>query len=235
MKRILTILSQKWPEYLLEILVITIGILGAFALNNWNENRKENREAKNMANQIRSNLLQDKLSLEEGLRDIATRDSAYNLILKNEATKDSLTLRFAAIKTLESEDVDFDKSAFEQFKSSGRLGLLNDSLVIAVQRLYLDYERNEENRAFYLDVVENQIRPIFTEICYNMNPAEPVVFNEKGNIPVSTTDFVKYLNYPKIRKPIILQKFTSNQIKQEYQEHLESIESILAVIDNQTE
>ncbi len=61
MKKILETLKQRWAEYLIEIIVIMIGILGAFTLNNWNELKKVNEKEQ----KILTSLFQDfKLNLQ---------------------------------------------------------------------------------------------------------------------------------------------------------------------------
>ena len=59
MNSILIALKKKWAEYLLEILVIILGILGAFALDEWNENRKERKEEVKILEDIRDALQSD--------------------------------------------------------------------------------------------------------------------------------------------------------------------------------
>ncbi|WP_462251739.1 DUF6090 family protein [Ekhidna sp.] len=81
MRRILTTLSQKWPEHLLEILVITIGVLGAFALNNWNQSSKDREREQAILGQLKTEFTSNLNQLDEkmGIRDRMLR-SAFALL-----------------------------------------------------------------------------------------------------------------------------------------------------------
>ena len=59
MKKIIDLIKEKWGEYVIEILVITFGIFGAFILNNWNESRKQNERFKIFTEQLYSTIDKD--------------------------------------------------------------------------------------------------------------------------------------------------------------------------------
>ena len=68
MKKILETLRSKWVEYLLEIIVIVIGILGAYALNNWNEGRKDRVRQESYLKSLKGDFSKDTLEIRNILK-----------------------------------------------------------------------------------------------------------------------------------------------------------------------
>ena len=88
MKQFLKVLSQKWPEYLLEILVLIIGIYGAFALESWNDRRNQQAEERIFLTNVYENLRIDSVQFvyyEKQYQMIETLHvQLYQIGIKNE-------------------------------------------------------------------------------------------------------------------------------------------------------
>ena len=71
MKKITEHLKAEWYKYFLEILVITIGILGAFALNSWNDSKLERQEEMAVLLRVKNDLQNtiDEFIFLNGIRD----------------------------------------------------------------------------------------------------------------------------------------------------------------------
>ncbi|WP_425389848.1 DUF6090 family protein [Ekhidna sp.] len=152
MKRILTTLSEKWAEYLLEILVITIGILGAFALNSWNENRKERIFERSILEQVKIGLEKDisdlNYNISQHQKSVKAQQKILNWLQSDDPIVDSLCIDFAATNVF-TAFVSNDE-AFETLKSNGVGILSNDSLKNVLVHLYENtYDYHDEMEHIY--------------------------------------------------------------------------------------
>ena len=76
MKKILAHLKENWIRHGFETLAVLVGVLSAFTLNNWNEERKDRREE----HQI---LLQLKQEYTSNLNQLDQKDSVRNVLIHN--------------------------------------------------------------------------------------------------------------------------------------------------------
>ncbi|MEB2780045.1 hypothetical protein U3A58_06550 [Algoriphagus sp. C2-6-M1] len=121
MKRILTTLNEKWPEYFLEILVLIIGIYGAFELANYGENRARKRTELEILKGCRTELIADLKDININMEDLRKSQVAFDLILEvfeNDGPyHDSLSWHFN--HTLLPMHFVHSTSSFETAKSKG--------------------------------------------------------------------------------------------------------------------
>jgi hypothetical protein len=200
MKRILTTLSQKWPEYLLEILVITIGILGAFILNNWNESRKENTSTKVLAYSLIEDLQKDvdflSTSIEWSEQKIMSCDSILTHFSRKKSAWDSVRIYHHMNWVSQSNPFFATNGTYEQIVTSGTLKSFDQS--IANQLNAYNMQLSKVN---YWSEAEDKTLWLMADMLWkgmNIKAMGSIRFNENLNndlyirIPVSSVD--EFLN-----------------------------------------
>lgn len=151
MKSILSTLSHKWPEYLLEILVITIGILGAFALNNWNEQQKTDKQESYLIQQLYKELKQDSLQLISYIDISHNHFQGATYLLDNldnpSPNMDSVINHvFFSGRFLWFES---NSPTYDEMVSSGQLGILKDDSLKYLLTRYYDLFDKYQSFQFY--------------------------------------------------------------------------------------
>lgn len=153
MKRILSTLKDKWPEYILEILVITIGILGAFALNSWNENLKNRQLVQDYYCHFLADINQDQVTIhtllaEAQLRLKKSNELLVELVSASPDKEKSITLMLESTARL-SYAFNPISAGYDDLKSSGNLNTFTDQIIVDRVGTYLQDTKGLSGNILY--------------------------------------------------------------------------------------
>jgi hypothetical protein len=136
--------TGKYFKYAIgEIILVVIGILIALQINNWNENRKNEKIERDYYCRLNVDLEQDKIQIENLIERITKRQKYANQFLRLILQKnyDAQTLNLQYIKTIRGSVVNFKPNiaTYEDIKSAGNLNLIKD---ISIKNGLDEYYKN---------------------------------------------------------------------------------------------
>jgi hypothetical protein len=180
MKNLINHLHEEWYKYLLEIIVITAGILGAFALNSWKEERKSKIFEREMLIEIKSALKSDLRDLKfnelQHSKALQSQKIIIDWIESNKPYQDSLCNHFGLSNTYTvflSND-----GPYQTLKAVGINLISNDSIRDLLRNLY-------GHRYNWINDVEAELIKI---INYKQDHVDSQFFIN-GSIDASEPDF----------------------------------------------
>jgi hypothetical protein len=172
---------KKWKKRGFEFLSIFIAVISAFALNSWNEDRRDDNSGSKILIEIANGLEKDieDINLNIGGHEYGISACVYfrNLLLDKEINSDSLmhhyfnlTRDFVSIQNV---------AGYETLKSQGLELIKNDSLRLKIISLY-EYDFNTlrklEEEYSEMQFQESYFKEINNDFAPNFK------FNENGNI-----------------------------------------------------
>ncbi|SEL99277.1 hypothetical protein SAMN04487910_3836 [Aquimarina amphilecti] len=180
-KNILELKGKNWKKYSFEFLSIFIAVISAFALNNWNDNRKDKKAEQKILIEIKNGLEKDledlKINNKGHKRGIKACQFWRDVIQNKEVIIDSVQLRFVEL-TRDFTSLQ-NNSGYETLKSKGLEIIENDSLRSKLISLYeYDYYtlRKLEEEYEEMQYQKNYFKDI------NKILAPNFVFDKKGNL-----------------------------------------------------
>jgi len=183
MKKILETLKRKWAEYLLEILVIIFGIIGAFMLDGWRESTK----SKDL----------ERVYLEEILGSLKSdREQLKNVITRQQSNQDKI---IACIEEITSDTIDYlqlganfknalalnptffpEDGAYLSLISEGGMNIIrNKSLSSYIANLYEHWYQRLVYNGELIDYRVGNVR--FESENYYLHKIEKFVFKDDNN------------------------------------------------------
>ncbi len=165
MSMILKHLKSEWYKYVLEILVITIGILGAFALNNWNENRKEQANEQVLLTQLKEEYLSNLTQLDSKIatRNVIINSSRELLVYFDNPQTATLENLLDKISNL-GLTVTYDPIDNDLFGSGNINRITNPRLKSLLTSWSTDVVQVQEVEAIYLKRYHEHILPLHVQL-----------------------------------------------------------------------
>ena len=156
---------MSWPDKLVDLLVVILGISIAFGIDNWAEGRKDARAKQQYLISLSSDLTKDSLRLQKNKTDLQALDAVLDTLFTVTYQQDigkaeliaSVSLKLGRGALFTPEDY-----TYQALQQTGDIGLFsNDSLQMALSRLHDIYETIESQQEIFRTIQFDYVIPFY--------------------------------------------------------------------------